>query len=127
MPLAHRSDARRRWHSVTPNERDAGQHVLSRLDGPLKETALVEAVPLTGRTNQIRVHLWQLGLPIVGDPTYLRGLRQLGVAQTLTVSDPPLCLHAAAISFLHPTTGERVCYEAPLPAWASDASSHEVG
>lgn len=85
----------------------------------LGETALIEAVPLTGRTNQIRVHLWQLGLPIVGDPMYLT-CGQLGVAQALTISDPPLCLHAAAISFLHPTTGERVQFEAPLPAWAND-------
>jgi RluA family pseudouridine synthase len=79
--------------------------------------ALVLAEPLTGRTNQIRVHLWNLGLPIMGDPIYLRDGR-LGVPQALSLTDPPLCLHAAAISFVHPTTAERVWYEAPLPAWA---------
>jgi len=85
------------------------------------ERALVEATPLTGRTNQIRVHLWHSGLPIVGDPMYLVG-GMLGAAQALGVADPPLCLHAAAISFVHPTTGQRVRYQAPLPVWAENLS-----
>lgn len=79
-------------------------------------TTLLEVEPLTGRTNQIRVHLWQLGLPIMGDPVYLREGR-VGAAQTLSVGEPPLCLHAAAIEFAHPLTGLRVRYEAARPAW----------
>ncbi|HTN04836.1 MAG TPA: pseudouridine synthase, partial [Planctomycetaceae bacterium] len=62
-------------------------------------------------------HLWQLGLPIVGDPIYRRE-GQLGASQTLAVGDPPLCLHAAAIEFVHPSTGVRVRYEAKRPDWA---------
>ena len=42
--------------------------VLNRYDDA---TTLIECVPLTGRTNQIRLHLWSLGLPIVNDPSYL--------------------------------------------------------
>jgi RluA family pseudouridine synthase len=80
-------------------------------------TSLLEARPLTGRTNQIRVHLWHLGLPVCGDATYLPG-RQLGRTQTLAVGDPSLCLHASHTKFLHPASGEPVEFHAPLPAWA---------
>ena len=80
-------------------------------------TNLLEARPLTGRTNQIRVHLWQLGLPVCGDAIYLPG-RQLGRTQTLAVGDPPLCLHAARVKFLHPASGEQVEFSAPSPSWA---------
>jgi RluA family pseudouridine synthase len=80
-------------------------------------TSLLEVTPLTGRTNQIRAHLWELDLPIVGDPIYLRD-QQLGAAQSLSVTDPPLCLHAAAIEFVHPLTRQRVKYESAAPRWS---------
>lgn len=80
-------------------------------------TCLVEAKPLTGRTNQIRIHLWDIGLPIVGDPLYLPN-GQRGQAQTLRPDDPPMCLHAQRISFQHPRANEVVTYESPLPPWA---------
>jgi RluA family pseudouridine synthase len=80
-------------------------------------TNLLEARPLTGRTNQIRVHLWHLGLPVCGDPIYLPG-GKLGRTQTLAVGDPPLCLHAARAKFLHPSSLEPVGFNAPPPAWA---------
>src|SRR6185437_5999382 len=77
--------------------------VLQRLaDG----TSLVEVRPLTGRTNQIRIHLWKLGWPICGEQLYLPA-RQLGDTQTVAVDDPPLCLLARSISFTHPLSGER--------------------
>jgi len=74
-------------------------------------TALIEARPLTGRTNQIRIHLWDAGFPVAGDPLYLPG-RALGKTQTLAVDEPPLCLHAWRIAFTHPVTGNRVEFEA---------------
>ena len=80
-------------------------------------TALIEARPLTGRTNQIRVHLWHLGFPVFGDPAYLSG-GKMGTQQTLSILDAPLCLHAQTIRFNHPLTGERVEFSAPLPHWA---------
>ena len=79
-------------------------------------TSLLEARPLTGRTNQIRVHLWHLGIPVCGDPTYLPG-GKLGGTQTLAVGEPPLCLHAWRAKFLHPANGEPVEFHAPLPVW----------
>jgi RluA family pseudouridine synthase len=79
-------------------------------------TTLLEARPLTGRTNQIRIHLWHLGFPVCGDTVYLAG-KKMGNTQTLSVDDPPLCLHAWKIKFTHPLTGRRMEFTAPLPAW----------
>ena len=93
--------------------------VLSRLpDG----TAVVKAVPWTGRTNQIRVHLWHLGFPICGDVSYLAD-GKLGDAQTVAPDDAPLCLHAWRIQFKHPLTNKPMELEAPPPDWAVCFSS----
>jgi UPF0176 protein len=81
-------------------------------------TALLEARPLTGRTNQIRIHLAHSGLPVCGDPAYLPGGR-LGESQTLDVDAPPLCLHAWRIGFRHPLDQETMTFTATPPAWAS--------
>ena len=76
--------------------------VIERFDG----TSLVEARPKTGRTHQIRVHLAAIGHPIIGDRVY--GKPSQLVARQF--------LHARRIVFAHPRTGERVEFEAPLPA-----------
>ena len=81
-------------------------------------TSLLEARPLTGRTNQIRIHCAHLGFPVVGDPVY-RGGGRLGDVQTLRVDDPPLCLHAWKISFTHPLSRQPVQFTAPPPSWAA--------
>ena len=86
-----------------------------RLDSLSDGTSLVEAFPLTGRTNQIRVHLAALGFPIVGDPLYLGG-HQWGTQQTLRVDQPPMCLHAESLTFTHPAANQPVTFHAPLPA-----------
>lgn len=70
--------------------------------------AWLEIRPETGRTHQIRVHLASAGLPIVGDPTYGRA-REPGLA----LERP--ALHAAVLGFAHPTTGQRLRFESPLP------------
>jgi RluA family pseudouridine synthase len=87
--------------------------VASLVDG----TSLVRARPITGRTNQIRIHLAHLGFPIVGDPLY-RGEGVVGDRQTLDTRESPLCLHAHRIRFHHPEDGREVEFEAPLPTWA---------
>ncbi|HEX9259623.1 MAG TPA: RluA family pseudouridine synthase, partial [Acidimicrobiales bacterium] len=69
--------------------------------------ALLECRLETGRTHQIRVHLEAIGHPVVGDPTYG------GVRPGLTAPRP--MLHAAGLAFTHPTTGERLRFESPLP------------
>ena len=81
------------------------------------QQTLLQVQPLTGRTNQIRIHCWHLGHPIVGDPAYLPD-RQLGDTQTTEATADPMCLHAWKIKFRHPTTGEMMQLEAPEPGWA---------
>ena len=80
-------------------------------------TSLLEATPTTGRTNQIRIHLWSLGLPVCGDPSYLPG-RKRAAAQTLLPNDPPMCLHSAHLSFKHPIIDDQITFAAPAPTWA---------
>lgn len=82
-------------------------------------TALLEARPRTGRTNQIRIHIAHLGWPVCGDPAYLVG-DQVGETQTLSVDAPPLCLHALETTFKHPVSREPVTFRAPPPAWAEE-------
>jgi RluA family pseudouridine synthase len=84
-------------------------------------TTLLEARPRTGRTNQIRIHLRQLGLPVCGDPAYLAN-GKIGPSMTLDPSQPPLCLHSWKLSFVHPLTKGRLTFNAPAPVWAEDAS-----
>ena len=78
--------------------------------------SLIEARPVTGRTNQIRIHLWHLGNPVIGDPTYLSN-HGTGDSQTLAVTDRPMCLHAQKITFQHPESGLPVEFSAPVPDW----------
>ena len=85
-------------------------------------TTLLEARPLTGRTNQIRIHLWHLGFPVCGDQVYLRG-DKFGETQTLHPNDPPLCLHSWRIAFVHPLTKKRAEFCAPPPDWSAGLQS----
>tara|TARA_Y100000590_G_scaffold103902_2_gene118159 strand:- start:10842 stop:11759 length:918 start_codon:yes stop_codon:yes gene_type:complete len=71
-----------------------------------KEYSLLEAVPLTGRTHQIRVHFSLLGYPIVGDKIYTKKRKNISLRHFL---------HAESLSFLHPTTMKRVKFFANLP------------
>jgi RluA family pseudouridine synthase len=80
-------------------------------------TALLEAVLGTGRTHQIRLHLWHLGHPVVGDPAYLAD-RLLGDTQTLAMDARPLELTAWRLTLRHPLTGEPLDFESGRPAWA---------
>jgi UPF0176 protein len=80
-------------------------------------TTLLEAKLGTGRTNQIRLHLWQMGWPIAGDPAYLPD-KKIGDTQTLDPESPPLQLHAWKLSFQHPLSGERMTFETERPDWS---------
>lgn len=66
----------------------------------------------TGRTHQIRVHAKYLGHPIVGDPVY-------GIKRQKFALNGQL-LHAERLEFVHPSTGERMAFTAPLPAYFAE-------
>ena len=81
----------------------------------LAGAALVRLRLETGRTHQIRVHAADHGWPLLGDPVY--GHRQRD--ERLAAAAAELgrqALHAAVLAFDHPVTGERLSFEAPLPA-----------
>jgi RluA family pseudouridine synthase len=68
--------------------------------------ALLEALPATGRTHQVRVHAFALGFPLLGDVLY-------NSPETNLISRP--ALHAQTLAFLHPLTSERLTFSAPYP------------
>lgn len=68
----------------------------------------------TGRTHQIRVHLAESGTPILGDSLY-GPLPRSPVLAALTRALGHQALHARLLGFTHPTTGEELRFEAPLP------------
>jgi len=73
--------------------------------------ALLDAWPLTGRTHQIRIHLQQLGLPVLGDAVYGPAVCPDPLARAV----PRQMLHAALIQFRDPDTGGSASHDAPLP------------
>jgi 23S rRNA pseudouridine1911/1915/1917 synthase len=82
----------------------------------LARAALLEAAPGTGRTHQIRAHLKAVGHPIIGDRPYGGGGDE---AVRLGLTRP--FLHAWRLGFTHPSTGERVALEEPLPVELAEA------
>ncbi len=72
------------------------------------DTTLIELEPVTGRTNQLRIHCELIGHPIVGDTQ--RGGREFAC----------LCLHAYRIAFPHPTSNSPIAFEAEQPAGFGD-------
>jgi 23S rRNA pseudouridine1911/1915/1917 synthase len=80
-----------------------------------KGVSLLKVAIATGRTHQIRVHLSAIGHPIVGDPTYGGVHRRVpGDLRAVMRLERPF-LHAARLSFTHPTDGRRVDFDSPLP------------
>jgi 23S rRNA pseudouridine1911/1915/1917 synthase len=66
----------------------------------------------TGRTHQIRIHLAEVGHPIVGERVYIRDFVGRGGTP---IASSRLLLHAGTLAFEHPVTGRRVALAAPLP------------
>ena len=109
MPIG-RSTTDRKKMAVVKTGKEAITHfkVLERF----KENTLLEINLETGRTHQIRVHLSQIGYPIVGDMVYSNGKNKFGVQGQM--------LHAWKIKFMHPITGKGMEIEAPLPPYFKD-------
>jgi len=71
----------------------------------IDDYTLLEVMPETGRTHQIRVHLSAIGYPVVGDPTY--GVKSASLFRQF--------LHASRLGFHLPSSGEYVEFESGLP------------
>ncbi|MCI8832886.1 MAG: RluA family pseudouridine synthase [Clostridia bacterium] len=106
MPIG-RSKKDRKKMAVTKDGKEAITHfkVLKRYDN----FTLLEIKIDTGRTHQIRVHLAEIGYPIVGDYVYSNGKNPFNVEGQM--------LHARQIEFVHPTTGKEMKIEAPIPEY----------
>ena len=101
----HKTDRKRM--AVTTDGREAVTHwqIISSAGGLTHLTCRLE----TGRTHQIRVHMAHIGHPLLGDTVYGAKKPVPGLLGQ--------CLHAAQLTFTHPSTGERMTVEAPLPDW----------
>lgn len=106
MPIG-RSTKDRKKMAVNKNGKNAVTHfkVLERFGN----YTLLEVKIETGRTHQIRVHLSEIGYPVVGDTTYSNGKNEWGIKGQ--------CLHAKCLKFKHPITGKDMFIEAPLPEY----------
>ena len=73
----------------------------------LTDATLLELEPVTGRTNQLRIHAAYFGHAIIGDELYGEAAADVAASR--------LCLHAERLAFHHPATGEWTEFRAPLP------------
>jgi RluA family pseudouridine synthase len=91
-----------RWENRVDSGKPAATtfRCLARADG----RSLLQALPKTGRTHQIRLHCLHAGCPVVGDTLY-----------GLPGTEGPLMLHARKLTFRHPGDGRNVEVEAPFP------------
>jgi len=87
-----------------------GKHAESRFRVRMRFEAhtLVELEPVTGRTNQLRIHCAAIGHPIAGD-------KERGGSNNVR-----LCLHAFRLGFKHPSTGEELIFDSDGPEWQQD-------
>lgn len=100
-PIDRDPEAHPKWRVMEGGKpSETRLRVLERTSG----MTYVELEPVTGRTNQLRIHCAHRGHPIVGDEWY--GTSEKG----------RLCLHAAHLAFHHPAGGEWVEFTSPLPA-----------
>jgi 23S rRNA pseudouridine1911/1915/1917 synthase len=100
-PIGRDPEGKPKWRVMESGKQaETRLRVLERRDS----LTLVELEPVTGRTNQLRIHCAHLGHPIIGDELY-------------TVDAAArLCLHAARLAFNHPANGEWMEFNSPLPA-----------
>ena len=104
--LGH-DDRHRRMHIVGPSMPEAKEARLAyRRLSVVKNYSLLEVTLETGRKHQIRLQLSHAGYPIVGDRKY----------GSITAFSPGIALHARRLAISHPTTGERLEFEAAPPA-----------
>jgi 23S rRNA pseudouridine1911/1915/1917 synthase len=113
LPIGRDPADRKKMSARARRARSAATRVTAALHMP--GVSLIHVAIATGRTHQIRVHLSEIGHPIVGDAVY-GGLRRRvpGDLRPLLALDRPF-LHAGRLMFHHPADGRKMEFEAPLP------------
>jgi 23S rRNA pseudouridine1911/1915/1917 synthase len=113
LPIGRDPVDRKKMSARARRARSAATRITKALHMP--GVSLVHVAISTGRTHQIRVHLSEIGHPIVGDAVY-GGLRRRvpGDLRPILALDRPF-LHAGRLVFHHPTDGRKMEFEAPLP------------
>ena len=106
MPIS-RSNKDRKKMAVNKDGKKAVTHfkVIERYD----KYTLLDIKIDTGRTHQIRVHMAEIGHPLIGDEVYSNGKNDFGVKGQM--------LHAKSLEFTHPVTGQKMYFEAELPEY----------
>ena len=109
-PIGRHPTDRKRMAVTQKNARRAVTHwsVIARYNGYTHIRCELE----TGRTHQIRVHMAHIGHPLLGDLVYGHKRPEKGLSGQ--------CLHARALRFIHPRTGELVTFICPLPEYFQD-------
>ena len=112
MPIG-RSTKDRKKMAVRKDGKEAITHfkVLKRYG----KYTLLELKIDTGRTHQIRVHMAEIGHPVVGDMIYSNGKNEFGIEGQM--------LHAKSLDFQHPVTGKQIHLEAELPKYFEEILS----
>lgn len=100
-----------RYKTIAKFSRGAGSSSAGQISNKTEVLSLVELYPETGRTHQIRVHLKYIGYPIFADFLYA-GRKTARDDRKLL---PRVFLHAAKISFIHPTTHVHISLDCPPP------------
>jgi tRNA pseudouridine32 synthase/23S rRNA pseudouridine746 synthase/23S rRNA pseudouridine1911/1915/1917 synthase len=101
-------NAAHRMYSVSDPEKGKLAETRYKVLRESKNFSLLEIELLTGRKNQIRVHLADEGHPVAGDEVYGNGEKNRSIKR--------LALHAASLTLNHPVTGERMTFEAQIPS-----------
>jgi 23S rRNA pseudouridine1911/1915/1917 synthase len=109
-----RHPAHRKRMAVHHSEDARFAHTSYRVLERLVQATHAEAEIHTGRTHQIRVHFQFIGHPLVGDKTYGAKANK-SFAEFTGYTAPRVMLHARKLSFVHPRTGKKVKFTAPLP------------
>lgn len=116
-PIGRDPKNRKKMAVVKSGGKEAVTHF--RLTQALQESALITLNLETGRTHQIRVHMADLGFPLLGDPLYGRKLNKKSAigaeAQALLESFGRQALHAQQLGLIHPETQELCQWQAAVP------------
>lgn len=105
LPLCVDWEHRPLQHVDFTNGRKAVTHYIKLWHDDKK--TLVRLAPYTGRSHQLRVHMKELGHPILGDHLY--------ATEEIRAMAPHLLLHAGYLAFYHPRSGEKLKFTAPAP------------